>query len=135
MDRKRGDRIKMVQDFLESGFLNWPIGSTFRTRAELSKSGIHRPTQAGIGGSSVTGAESIVLAGGYEDDEDLGDTIVYTGEGGRDSSSGKQIGDQKLERGNLALRVSMMFGQPIRVVRHEKTAGYRYDGLFRIEDF
>jgi hypothetical protein len=37
---------------------------------------------------SQTGAESIVVSGGYEDDEDHGDTIIYTGHGGNDPQTG-----------------------------------------------
>jgi putative restriction endonuclease len=49
----------------------------FDTRESLSTAGVHRPTQAGISGSEKEGSDSIVLSGGYEDDEDLGDLIVY----------------------------------------------------------
>ena len=47
------------------------IGDIFDNRVALAKSGIHPPTQAGISGGSKEGADSIVLSGGYEDDEDL----------------------------------------------------------------
>jgi hypothetical protein len=33
------------------------------------------------------------------DDEDLGDVIIYTGEGGRDSTTGRQVADQQLTLG------------------------------------
>lgn len=82
---------------------DYPVGSWFESRAELSKAGVHRPTVAGISGSEAEGADSIVLSEGYEDDEDLGDTIVYTGHGGRDQDTGRQIAHQKLSRGDLAL--------------------------------
>jgi putative restriction endonuclease len=98
--------------------------------------------QAGISGSKSEGADSIVLSGGYEDDVDLGDTIVYTGHGGQDPVTRRQVADQKLERGNLALARSATQGLPIRVVRGPDPAspfapesGYRYDGLYRVEDF
>jgi len=45
-----------------------------------------------------------VLNEGYEDDEDHGDWMVYTGQGGRDPNTGRQIADQQLTRGNLVLR-------------------------------
>lgn len=42
----------------------------------------------------------------YEDDLDNSEDIVYTGQGGHDLlGSRHQVGDQKLERGNLALKV------------------------------
>lgn len=50
-------------------------GDTFISRRELSKVGVHRPTQAGISGSQTEHADSVVLSGGY-DDKDLGDTIT-----------------------------------------------------------
>ena len=43
---------------------------------------------AGISGAERDGADSIVVSGGYEDDEDYGNVIVYTGAGGNDPSSG-----------------------------------------------
>lgn len=117
------------------------IGTVFATREELSRAGVHRPLQAGISGSGGEGADSIVLSGGYEDDSDEGDTIIYTGHGGRDPESGKQIRDQELTRGNLALKKNQTDGLPVRVVRGPNTAssfapssGYRYDGLYRVED-
>jgi putative restriction endonuclease len=85
-------------------------GSRFASRGELSEAGVHRPLIAGISGSEREGADSIVLSGGYEDDEDLGDEIVYTGHGGRDAESGKQIAHQRLTRGNLALAHSSLEG-------------------------
>ena len=117
-------------------------GTVFPSRAELTATGVHRPPQAGISGSGQEGADSIVLSGGYEDDLDDGDTIIYTGHGGRDQKSGKQIGDQLLERGNLALAQSCLHGLPVRVIRgytHKSVlapnSGYRYDGVYRVEDY
>jgi putative restriction endonuclease len=46
------------------------VGTEFANRAKLAASGIHKPTQAGISGSTTEGADSIVVSGGYEDDED-----------------------------------------------------------------
>ena len=118
------------------------LGQIFRNRRELSYSKIHRPIQAGISGSQNEGADSIVVSGGYADDEDHGDIIVYTGHGGRDISSGKQVTHQELVRGNLALAYSCKNGLPVRVIRgaHRKSKfapeeGYRYDGLFLVEKY
>jgi len=44
-------------------------GDTFRNRIELALSGVHRPRRAGVCGTQQLGAESIVLAGQYEDDD------------------------------------------------------------------
>lgn len=114
-------------------------GATFLSYLELNKAQIHTPTQAGISGSQKEGADSIVISGGYEDDQDFGDELVYTGHGGRDGS-GKQIADQTLTRGNLALAKNEIGGLPIRVIRgaHKgnpfaPSSGYRYDGLYRVD--
>ena len=50
-------------------------GDAFPDRRSLAATGVHRPTQAGISGSQDLGADSIVLSGGYEDDQDLGNVI------------------------------------------------------------
>ena len=71
-------------------------GKQFSSRAELAAAGVHRPLVAGISGSQSEGADSIVISGGYEDDEDCGDVIVYTGHGGNDPNTGRQIGDQEV---------------------------------------
>jgi putative restriction endonuclease len=116
------------------------VGTTFASRVELAAAGVHRPTQAGISYSSSEGADSIVVSGGYEDDEDFGSVIVYTGHGGNEG--GRQIADQELERGNIALARNCDEGLPVRVVRgaggdpeHSPIAGYRYDGLYAVERY
>ena len=69
--------VKMARVFGE--IPDYPPGSEFPNRSSLSESGVHRPPQAGISGGEREGADSIVVSGGYEDDEDYGDYIVYTG--------------------------------------------------------
>lgn len=117
-------------------------GTIFPSRAELAAAGVHRATQAGITGAADEGAESIVLSGGYPDDQDEGDVIVYTGHGGRDPSSGRQIADQTFTRQNQALVTSCLNGLPVRVVRgaghqssHSPMSGYRYDGLYWVDSY
>lgn len=117
-------------------------GQTFANRIELSLSLVHRPRQAGISGSQNEGADSIVLSGGYEDDEDHGDVIIYTGHGGRDNKSGKQVTDQDLIRQNQALALNCQRGLPVRVIRgsnsesdYAPAEGYRYDGLYRVTEY
>jgi len=121
---------------------DYPEGSGFESRLELSRAGVHRPTMAGISGSGQAGADSIVLSGGYEDDQDDGDTLIYTGHGGRDPETRQQVSDQLLAGGNLALAYSCIHGRPVRVIRgashksrYSPPVGYRYDGLFRVEDY
>jgi putative restriction endonuclease len=119
----------------------FPEGSTFKSRAELSKAGVHTPRRAGISGNAKEGADSIVLSGGYEDDVDEGDVIVYTGQGGRDDKTDKHVNNQALVRQNLALAMNRVLELPVRVVRgyglglgHAPKEGYRYDGLYWVED-
>lgn len=117
-------------------------GDIFQTRIDLSITKVHRPTQAGISGSQDEGADSIVISGGYEDDEDLGDIIIYTGHGGRSNGSKYQVADQTLTKGNKALAISCENKLPVRVIRgaHKKSklapeSGYRYDGLYYVTDY
>ncbi len=108
----------------------------------MSEAGVHRPLIAGISGSEKEGADSLVLSGGYEDDQDLGEEIIYTGHGGRDADTGKQTSHQKLTRGNLALAFNNLNGLPVRVIPGDKLnssytprSGYRYDGLYAVDDY
>lgn len=117
-----------------------PEGTSFENRAALSAAGVHRPLQAGISGGK-DGADSIVVSGGYPDDEDHGDELIYTGHGGRDPDSGRQVADQELTRGNLGLARSEMDERPVRVVRgaagdpiYSPAQGLRYDGLYRVTE-
>ena len=102
---------------------------------ELWSAGVHRQTQAGISARQGGGAESIVLSGGYEDDEDLGAVIIYTGRGGRSVETTQQVADKTLTGANLELVRNEQLGLPVRVTR-KITAGsvsfYRYAGLYRV---
>ncbi|KAG2240281.1 hypothetical protein Bca4012_024303 [Brassica carinata] len=122
------------------------VGDIFFFRLELCVMGLHGQTQAGIdyliGSRSSNGepiATSVIVSGGYEDDDDQGDVIIYTGHGGQDKL-GRQAEHQKLEGGNLAMERSMYYGIEVRVVRgfkYENSVSskvYVYDGLFRIVD-
>lgn len=115
------------------------VGQHFENRTALAEAGVHGPLRAGIWGRGQHGAQSIVLSGGYEDDEDHGDLIIYTGQGGQEN--GRQVADQELTRGNAALKQSELTGRPVRVTRGARhkspfspASGYRYDGLYIVED-
>ncbi|GLB40156.1 putative SAD/SRA domain containing protein [Lyophyllum shimeji] len=134
----------------------YPVGSTFRTRPELSAAAVHAPIRAGIHGGAGDSAYSVVLSFGYEDDEDHGENFIYTGQGGRDSNVSKidkmqgkeswetvQTRDQEWVRGNKALQISSVTGRPVRVIRgtpqkgkpgspYAPAEGYRYDGLYQV---
>ncbi|KAL1352566.1 hypothetical protein HN51_016557 [Arachis hypogaea] len=93
-------------------------------------------------------AVAIVLSGQYEDDVDNADDVVYTGQGGHNLTGDKrQINDQKLERGNLALKNCIEQDVPVRVIRGHKSSNgkssngkssngatkiYTYDGLYKV---
>lgn len=117
-------------------------GYHFNNRREMVPSSFHRMWAAGIDGNKKDGAAAIVLSGGYEDDFDLGDEIIYTGAGGNDTNTGRQIEDQSWEnRGNAGLRTSMDKGLPVRVVRgymHKSDfspkIGYTYAGIYSVTD-
>uniref|UniRef100_A0A6M2ETL7 Histone-lysine N-methyltransferase n=1 Tax=Populus davidiana TaxID=266767 RepID=A0A6M2ETL7_9ROSI len=115
------------------------IGDIFFFRMELCTIGLHAPIMAGIDYMSVKVSQdeepiavSIVSSGGYEDDVEEDDGLIYSGQG-------KEM-DQKLERGNLALEKSLHRGNDIRVTRGIKDVGnptgkvYVYDGLYRIQE-
>jgi hypothetical protein len=112
-------------------------GDTFRNRLDLAFSGLHRPRRAGVCGTQQLGAESIVLAGQYEDDEFDEEEIRYAGNGGRDAKSGHQVTDQVATGTNLALLKSQETGAPVRVLRKVPAEDggadvYRYEGLYQI---
>ncbi|MEW1836747.1 YDG/SRA domain-containing protein [Nonomuraea angiospora] len=113
-----------------------PEGTTYQTRDEVRVAGLHAHNQAGISGTARDGADAIVLNGGYPDDRDEGDVIIYTGQGGQNQRK-EQIADQRYEKGNAALVRSQLEGFPVRVIRgyeedseHAPAEGYRYDGLY-----
>lgn len=128
-----------------------PVGAKWENRRDCSGAGVHRPFMAGIYGTKETGAFSIVVSCHYKDDQDLGDTIYYTGTGGRKRWSdsyppkrlrlGPQVFNQQWsDRGNEALVKSRDTGNPVRVIRSHKVLsdfapaeGYRYDGLYTVE--
>ncbi|KAJ8626964.1 hypothetical protein MRB53_020271 [Persea americana] len=121
------------------------VGDPFFFRMEMCVIGLHGQVQAGIdyvaASRSSSGepiATSIIVSGGYEDDEDGGDVIIYTGHGGKERHFLRHSVHQKLEGGNLALERSKYYGIEIRVIRGVKCdssptgKAYVYDGLYRI---
>ncbi|MED6152441.1 Histone-lysine N-methyltransferase member suvh2 [Stylosanthes scabra] len=125
------------------------VGDVFLFRMELCVLGLHGQIQAGIDylAASMSPnnepiATSVIVSGGYEDDMDEGDVIVYTGQGGQATNSVRQATHQKMESGNLALERSMYHNIEVRVIRGMKYEGaasksgkiYVYDGLYRITE-
>jgi E3 ubiquitin-protein ligase UHRF1 len=128
-----------------------PVGTWWETREDCSNDAIHAPWVAGISGSDK-GAYSVALSGGYEDDIDMGDYFTFTGSGGRALKGTKtnpknlrtapQSSDQSFEHSfNKALKISSETRKPVRVIRGFKLPspyapfeGYRYDGLYTVEE-
>ncbi len=118
------------------------VGALFPDRVALSVAGVHRPRRAGICGRAREGAESVIVNCAFVDDQDQGETLLYTGSGARHPRTGRQIGDQTLTRSNLALAESARRRLAVRVSRgvgrgvwRPPAQGYRYDGLYTVEDY
>ncbi|MEJ8654605.1 YDG/SRA domain-containing protein [Streptomyces sp. MS1.AVA.3] len=119
-------------------------GQWFAGHTELHAAGVHRAYGQGISGTAHEGVDSIVLSGGYIDDEYGEREIIYTGEGGRNRETGRLYADQTLAApGNAGLLLNEGLGHPVRVVRGLKirgktrrraTGGYEYCGLFRVAE-
>ena len=114
-----------------------PSGKYFTDRQELHDLGLHRGLMRGI----APKGSSVVLSGGYPDDKDDGNVIIYTGEGGRDPDTKRQIKDQEFTGGNQCLADNHLRGIPVRVHRGSEYVEkmpfgfrYRYDGLYRVAD-
>jgi hypothetical protein len=121
-------------------------GAVFHRRLDVLRAKLHRTNQAGISwlidkdGTKV--GDAIVLHGGYEDDEDHGTWVRYTGASpGKDKSAdGKLLRSQSWTyEDNAALKLSYERKYPIRVIRGYKGDSryslpndYRYDGLYEI---
>ncbi|OMP08119.1 hypothetical protein COLO4_06766 [Corchorus olitorius] len=123
------------------------VGDIFFFRMEMCLIGLHAPSMAGIDymGLKVSQDEepvavSIVSSGGYEDDSEDGNVLIYSGQGGNAYKRGLETTDQKLERGNLALEKSLHRGNEVRVIRGVKDIAnltgkiYVYDGLYKIRE-
>lgn len=118
-------------------------GAIFNSRAEIKAANLHNRTVHGISRIKNIGCDCIVLNGGYKDDEDNGNVIIYTGEGGKKEGKKEHESHQLFERGNLDLSFNKDSKEPIRVIRGSKfkeskyspKSGYRYDGLYYLEDF
>ncbi|KAF4622344.1 hypothetical protein D9613_009296 [Agrocybe pediades] len=124
---------------------NCPLFTVFESRKECAEKGVHARNFAGIAGSSKDGAFSICVSGGYQDDVDNGDYIIYTGTGGQEDTYGSGSDTQRCDQSfshkdNAALKISADTGRPVRVVRGANASsvyapekGYRYDGMYVVK--
>ncbi|XP_054775851.1 histone-lysine N-methyltransferase, H3 lysine-9 specific SUVH6-like [Prosopis cineraria] len=119
------------------------VGDEFQYWVELNMIGLHRQSQGGIDSVVHNGkilATSVVSSKGYADELGSSDVLTYTGQGGSMSKNGKEPEDQKLKRGNLALKNSVTEKNPVRVIRgcvstDGKCRRYVYDGLYEVEAY
>ncbi|KAL3524114.1 hypothetical protein ACH5RR_016948 [Cinchona calisaya] len=124
------------------------IGDMFQFRAELAVVGLHNELNSGINYVTIDMKEyaiSVVDAGRYDNRVESSDILVYSGHGGNSRVQSKKFEDQKLEKGNLALKNSMDAKLPVRVIRKTMLASsdaipsskkkkkiYIYDGLYTV---
>lgn len=157
IDLAAADLIKKTPGFTQHGpivgnVLGIEVGDEFLYRVELNIVGLHRPYQGGIDTTrdkcNSLIAISVVASGGYPDELSRSGELVYTGSGGK--ISGKKCeGDQKLEKGNLALKNCIRTKTPVRVIHRFKglnredegnhsrakgTSMFTYDGLYNVVD-
>ncbi|KAL7594751.1 hypothetical protein Lser_V15G30647 [Lactuca serriola] len=125
------------------------VGDEFQYRVELALVGLHWLLQGGIdyirhGNTKTPVAVSVVASGGYDNELNKPECLIYSGSGG--IGKDKQILDQKLERGNIALKNNINLKIPVRVIRGYKgkstepsskslTTTYIYDGLYTVEKY
>ncbi|XP_056687261.1 histone-lysine N-methyltransferase, H3 lysine-9 specific SUVH5 isoform X2 [Spinacia oleracea] len=123
------------------------VGDLFNYRVELDIIGLHKPLQSGIDFFKLDDeliAISVVASGRYDNVVENSDVLIYVGQGGNVAGGCKQLEDQKLLGGNLALKNSIDKKNPVRVIRgfkERKTIRgkrvtiptYVYDGLYTVE--
>lgn len=122
----------MKHEYIFGELEGHPVGTWYPNRLAAMWAGQHATSVPGISGTATEGADCIALNGGYEDDEDNGIEVLYTGVGkGRHQSLD--------DAGNAALVYSEEQGLPVRILRGPKgekpyapATGYRYDGLYKI---
>ncbi|TVU06178.1 hypothetical protein EJB05_49377, partial [Eragrostis curvula] len=156
IDIEADKAIKTLPDFIKHGPIvgevpGVQVGDEFLYRVELAMVGLHRPYQGGIDSTKdrngVLVAISVVASGGYPDERSSSGELVYTGSGGK--HAGRNAGgDQKLERGNLALKNCISRKSPVRVIhgfkrqnieegshsRAKEITTFTYDGLYHVVD-
>ena len=130
-----------------------PVGTVFGAgdyqrlgRQEMMVSGFFRPCVTPEWCTPGVGCFAIIVNNDNGASQDRGDSILYTGSGGRrrgQNRTAPQSFDQDWTNAtNSALRLNFEAGEPVRVVRGPKLlgahgtaesgGGFRYDGLFRV---
>jgi euchromatic histone-lysine N-methyltransferase len=136
VDRAADNVIKKLPDYIKYGpsvgkVDGVEVGDEFLFRVELAIVGIHNASRAGIGTTRDQYGEimavSIVASGGYLDEYTSSGELIYIGSGGKAAGIGLD-GDQKLERGNLALQNCFDRKIPVRVTHGFKTPNTEKEG-------
>ncbi|KZP23897.1 hypothetical protein FIBSPDRAFT_889142 [Athelia psychrophila] len=97
------------------------VGTIWTSRQALCNAKMHNNVRSGIS-VGRNGANAVVLSGGYEDDYSInnGETVYYTGAGGRDRPSGR----------------SYMTGVPIKLFQgfnaDSRKIHYRFEGFYQV---
>ncbi|KAL6598511.1 hypothetical protein ACP70R_046210 [Stipagrostis hirtigluma subsp. patula] len=156
IDFEAAEAISTLPGFIKHGPIvgqvpGVEIGDVFLYRVQLAIVGLHRGYQGGIDitkdGSGLLIAISIVASGGYPDEFSSSGELIYTGSGGKLAGK-KHDEDQKLERGNLALKNCIETRSPVRVIhgfkgqnrkggshsRGKEIPTFTYDGLYHVVD-
>ncbi|RCV30959.1 hypothetical protein SETIT_6G137700v2 [Setaria italica] len=157
IDLEASKMIRKLPGFSEHGPIvgqvpGVEVGDAFLYRVQLAIVGLHRVYQGGIDTTKYTNGKriaiSIVASGGYPDELPRSGELIYTGSGGKHTGK-KDDEDQKLERGNLALKNCIETETPVRVIhgfkgqnteggshlRAQQISTVTYDGLYWVVDF
>ncbi|PWA50516.1 SRA-YDG, PUA-like domain protein [Artemisia annua] len=134
--------LKLMDAKKVSGsILGVKVGNTFKYRLLLKLVGLHCQPLLGIDYTMINGknlAISIVDSHRYLNESETSDMLTYCGEGGIGVFGRKSPPeDQKLEKGNLALKNCLDEKSPVRVIRKINGDGkikmYVYDGLYIVK--
>jgi hypothetical protein len=130
----------LKHDFKVFGHNGLAPGAWWPTQFVALFHGAHGASQAGISGSPDVGTWSVVVSGHYSDmDNDLGETIMYSGDSSMDNRDPDHLpAPSALTR---SLLKSHQNQRPVRVLRSSRgspayspTVGIRYDGLYTVSD-
>ncbi|KAJ0979031.1 hypothetical protein J5N97_014505 [Dioscorea zingiberensis] len=120
------------------------VGDLFYFRIEMCLVGLHAQSVSGIdymtarfGDEDDPVAVAVVSAGGYENDDEDADVLIYTGQGGSGKNDKNKLMTRNLKGATLLLRevciVAMRLGNPTaKDVSSPGSKIYIYDGLYKI---
>ncbi|KAG4957687.1 hypothetical protein JHK85_044067 [Glycine max] len=88
----------------------------------------------------ISKSNYVLDLGAYANDLGNPDVLIYTGQGGNVKNTDKELEDQKLKQGNLALKNSSEEKNSIRLIHDSESMDgkcriYVYDGLYVVESY